>query len=149
MIGLWAGGGSEKVLLVGWSEGAGLCVLGAAGSGKQDVFAGVVAIGLGEQTVLGWRLADALTWITRRVPNEPTFRSVSYLAKVAPLRLAVLHSSGDEYTRPERVKEMFAAAAEPKRLDLIEARNHRFDGGRDRFFSALRTSLDWTAGVRP
>ncbi len=136
--------GRSKLILAGWSEGAGLSLLAASGPGK-DAFAGLAAIGLGEESVLGWRTVDNLTWITRRKPDEPSFRSRSYLPKVAPLRLAMLHATGDEYTGVDSVKRMFAAAAEPKRLHVIEARNHRFEGGRERFFETLHGALDWIA----
>ncbi len=138
--------GGEKVILAGWSEGAGLCLLAAAGPGR-DAFSGFAAIGLGEDSVLGWRTVDDLTWITRRRPDEPAFLSLPYMRKVAPLRLAMLHSTGDEYTSLDAARRMFSAAAEPKRLRVINARNHRFDGGREQFYGALRDALQWMAGA--
>ncbi len=138
--------GKSKLILAGWSEGAGLCLLAASGLNK-DAYSGLAAIGLGEDSVLGWRTMDNLTWITRRKPDEPSFESRPYLPKVAPLRLAMLHATGDEYTTLDSARRLFAAAAEPKRLHVIEARNHRFDGGRERFFEALHGALDWMAGT--
>jgi hypothetical protein len=77
-IGKWiTQGAKEPVTLVGWSEGAGLCLLGAADSTKQ-IFNGLIAIGLSESNVLGWRLKDDITYLTKKEPNEPKFKSVDF-----------------------------------------------------------------------
>lgn len=140
----WAlGGANERVLLAGWSEGAGLALLGAAGPDGTKPFSGLIAIGLPEAGVLGWRWTDNVTYVTRTEPNEPHFSTAQHLPKVAPLPLAVIQSSGDEYTALETVRRLFAGAREPKKLVLVEARNHRFDGNREEFFRALRQSFEW------
>ncbi|MBI4876528.1 MAG: alpha/beta hydrolase [Acidobacteria bacterium] len=144
----WARHGArEPVHLAGWSEGAGLGLLGVADPESRGWFTGLVALGLLESSVLGWRTADNLTWITKKTPNEPSFRSLDYLAKVTT-PIFMIHSSGDEYTPVEAARKMFAAAGEPKRLVLVEARNHHYDGGRDRFFQALREALEWLSKSR-
>ncbi len=130
-----------RVNLVGWSEGAGLGLLGAAADKKA--FQGLVAIGLGEASVLGWRTVDNLTYITKKEPNEPHFPSLPWVGKIAPAPFAMIHSQGDEYTPVPAARKLFAAAGEPKRWWLIPARNHRFDGAREQFFAALREALDW------
>jgi len=134
---------STPVILVGWSEGAGLGVLGAAPEGNRSALAGLVAIGLPDCAVLGWRLADTITWITKRMPNEPRFLTGPHLARVAPLPFAMIHSTGDEYTPPPAARKLFERAGEPKRLFLVQARNHRFEGNQDEFFRSLRESLEW------
>ncbi len=135
-------GGRGAVHLVGWSEGAGLGLLGVADRESAVPFTGLIALGLPERSVLGWRAADNITWITKRLPDEPSFHSQDHLAKVAK-PLLMIHSSGDEYTPVEAARKMFSAAAEPKRFVLVNARNHRFDGGRDELFRALREGLGW------
>lgn len=147
MLAGWAGKG-RKVAVVGWSEGAGLGLLAAASAPNHKILSGLVAIGLGESSVLGWRAVDNLTYITRREPNEPHFPSLPYLPKMAPLPLVMIHSDGDEYTAADAVRRMFEAAREPKRFSLIRAGNHRFDGGRDAFFRALREGLEWISQTR-
>jgi fermentation-respiration switch protein FrsA (DUF1100 family) len=138
----WAGKGGQ-VAIVGWSEGAGLGLLAGAAEANRKFFSGLVAISLGESSVLGWRAIDNLTYITKREPNEPHFPSLPYLPKVAPLPFVMIHSGHDEYTPAETARKMFAAAGEPKRFWLIPAGNHRFDDGRDAFFQALREGLQW------
>lgn len=142
-------GKEERVTLVGWSEGAGLCLLGGAAADNQKLFKGLVAIGLGETSVLGWRWTDYLTYITGKEPEEPHFASVAYLPKVSPLPLLMLQATGDQYISVEAARRLFAVAKEPKRFVLIAAHNHRFDGNREGFFLALRAGLQWIQTTSP
>jgi fermentation-respiration switch protein FrsA (DUF1100 family) len=136
-------GGQKKVILAGWSEGAGLCLLGAAAPENRDVFAGLLAIGLAEDSFLGWRLIDDLTYITRKNPNEPIFLSVDYLSRVSPLPLVMIQATQDRYITPEKARQLFDTAREPKRFILLESRDHRFDGDTKEFEQALQESLKW------
>ncbi len=136
-------GKSERVTLVGWSEGAGLCLLAAASDDNKKIFTGLISIGLGESNVLGWRWIDDLTYITKKDPKEPMFPSDPYLPKVAPLPLLMIQASRDEYVPVEAGQRLFSIAKEPKRFVLIEAQNHRFDGNRGEFFRVLQEGLQW------
>ncbi len=140
----WAGQGSkDRVLLVGWSEGAGLGLAAASVPENREVFAGLVVIGTTEFNILAWRWTDIGAEITKRLPNEPTFKSADYIGKVAPLPLAVIASTHDEYVSPDTTQALFAAAADPKRLVIIDASDHKYGGKTAEFFSALRESLTW------
>ncbi len=136
-------GKSEPVTVAGWSEGAGLGLLAVAAAANKQTFAGLVAIGMPDYAFLGWRWSDNITYLTKKDPNEPKFDTLPYMGKVAPLPLAMIHSSQDEYVSAEMVKKLFQSAAEPKRFFLINARNHRYDGNREDFFRALREALEW------
>lgn len=140
----WIGRGRDgRVTLVGWSEGAGLCLLGGASPESERIYNGLVAIGLSETNVLGWKWSDYLTYITGKEPEEPHFASAPYLPQVAPLPLVMLQATGDQYVSVEAARRMFALAKEPKRFVLVPARNHRFDGNREEFFRHLREGLQW------
>ena len=143
MAGVLAQGKPGKMLVGGWSEGAGLALVGAAAKENREVFGGLLTIGLPERGFLAWRLADAITYLTRREPSEPSFESAPLLARVSPLPLAMIQSTGDEYVNPDLARKMFARAAEPKRFLLIEAKNHRFDGNQAEFFRTLQQALEW------
>ena len=134
---------ARRISLVGWSEGAGLCLLGAAPPQNKELFSGVVTLGLPGQSALGWRFADDLTWITKAPPKEPAFRSAEYMPKVAPLRLWMLQSTKDEYVPLETSRALFAAAREPKKFSAIEANNHRFEGNQKELFRLLAEGLRW------
>ncbi len=142
-----ARGPSDKVILAGWSEGAGLMLLAAA-AGDKKLYRGVVAIGLPQSSVLGWRWADNVTYVTKQEPKEPHFPSMPYLPKVASLPLFLIASTRDEYTSSAVTKNMFAAAGEPKKIAWVEADDHRFTGNRDAFFRTLREALEWTSQPR-
>lgn len=136
-------GSSERVALVGWSEGAGLCLLAAASDENKKRFNGLVTLGLAESNVLGWRWIDDITYITKKDPNEPMFQSAPYMSRVAPLPLLMVQSTQDDYVPVDSAKRLFAVAREPKQFALIQAQNHRFDGNRDEFFRTLRRGLGW------
>lgn len=139
---------SGPVLLVGWSEGAGLCLLAAASERNKPTFAGLVTVGLDARSVLGWHWADWVTYVTKKDPNEPMFDSVDYLPKVSPLPLVMIHARGDEYTTGAEAQQLFNSAQEPKKFTLIEARNHHFEGNQEGFFQALREGLQWIGKPR-
>lgn len=139
-------GRSARISLVGWSEGAGLCLLAAASPEGKNLFSGLITMGLPESNVLGWRTLDDLTWLTKRTPNEPLFQSKDYIRRVAPLRLWMLQSTKDEYVPLDKSKELFAAAAEPKKFSAIDATSHRFDGNQKELYRLLEEGLQWLNG---
>ena len=134
---------TERVALVGWSEGAGLCLLATVGDERKNVFSGLITFGMTESNTLAWRWSDLFSSLVKRDPHEPHFQSIQYLAKVSPLPLLMIQSTGDQYVSVEVAKQLFAAAKEPKRFVLIEAQNHRFEGNQQEFYRALREGLQW------
>jgi fermentation-respiration switch protein FrsA (DUF1100 family) len=130
-----------KVTLVGWSEGAGLAVLAAARDKSR--YSGVITMGLADLNVRGWRWQDNLTRITRTLPNEPVFSTLREVDNVAPLPLAIIQSTADEYVPAEEAKRLFGKAREPKKYVEVRAQNHRFDGGRPEFYRELKAMLEW------
>jgi dienelactone hydrolase len=146
-IAAWiAQGRTSKISLVGWSEGAGLCLLGAASPEGKSLFSGLITMGLPENNVLGWRTVDDLTWLTKKTPNEPLFRSMDYIRQVTPLRLWMLQSTTDEYVPLDKSRELFAAAAEPKKFSAIDATSHRFDGNQKELYRLIEEGLQWLNG---
>ena len=138
------GGTDEKVVLVGWSEGAGLCLLAAAPDINKSHIAGLITLGMTETNSLAWRWSDVLSSFMGKDPNEPLFRSADYLPRVAPAPLLMLQASRDQYVTVEEAKQLFSIAQEPKRFRMIEARNHRFEGNQQELFDAIREGLQWT-----
>lgn len=136
-------GANERVTLVGWSEGAGLSVLAAAGAENKRTFNGLVTFGLGDENVLGWTWRDNVTYITKSKPNEPVFHAKDYMAYITPLPYLMLHSSKDEFVPFEEAKLLATAAREPKRISVIQANNHRFDGNVNEFYRQLKEGLEW------
>jgi len=132
------------IMLVGWSEGASLSLLAALGTdAKPSRFSALVVIGMPEVGILGWKWKDALTWVTKKVPDEPQFRVSDYIPKLR-VPFLILRSSQDAYTTAEGAEHQLAAAAPPKRLVTVPSDNHRFSSNREGFFRELKTGLEWT-----
>jgi pimeloyl-ACP methyl ester carboxylesterase len=136
-------GRQDRLLLVGWSEGAGLGLAATADAANETIFDGLVAIGTPEYNILAWHWTDIGAEITKKLPREPTFKSAEFMAKVSPLPLFVIASTSNEYIMPETTRALFSAARQPKRLVMIDARNHKYSGNTEGFFRALREGLNW------
>jgi pimeloyl-ACP methyl ester carboxylesterase len=135
--------GQDRILFVGWSEGAGFGLAATADPANQAIFSGLVAIGTPEQNILAWHWTDIGAEITKNVPHEATFRSAEFMAKVSPLPLFAIASTSNEYITPEATRALFSAARQPKRLVIIKARDHKYSGNTEAFFQALREGLNW------
>ncbi len=138
-----AQGGVAKPILIGVSEGAGLCVLAASDGAVQAAIRGVIALGLPDVNELGWRWRDAVIYLTKGVPREPTFSVSGIIGRVSPLPLAAIHSTGDEFVPVAVVQRLIALAQPPKRLWLVEASNHRFSGNEGEFRRRLLEAVAW------
>ena len=101
-------------ILIGVSEGAGLSVLAAADSRIHAAAAGVVGVGLPAINELGWRWRDSLIYLTHGVPNEPTFSTAPVIGKVAPLPLAAIHSTHDEFVSSDEARQLLAQRGGPE-----------------------------------
>jgi dienelactone hydrolase len=135
----------QPVLLVGWSQGAGMAVAAASGNGRCGAIKGILTMGLPESAVLGWDWKATVAVLARRQPDQPSFSIQPLLAGVAPAPIWMIHGSEDEYTTPETARALFGAASEPRHLDEIAGANHRFDGHRDELYRSLREGLAWLA----
>jgi pimeloyl-ACP methyl ester carboxylesterase len=132
-----------KVTLVGWSEGAGLCLLAASSEYRTDRYDGFISIGLTESSELGWHWFDFITYITKKDPKEPMFFSSRFLPGVSPLPFVMIQSSHDPYVSTKTAENLYESAGEPKRLMLIRSKNHRFDDNRNEFYARLKEALGW------
>jgi pimeloyl-ACP methyl ester carboxylesterase len=141
-------GSSARVLLMGWSEGAGLSLAAAADPTNKEMIEGLIAIGATEQNILAWHWSDVMAELRKELPKEPTFASVDYMGKVAPLPLFMIASSGDEYVSLDATRKLFSAALNPKRMVVIEARDHKYEGATGEFFRALPDGLRWVVEQR-
>jgi alpha-beta hydrolase superfamily lysophospholipase len=139
----------RKPILIGVSEGAGLSVLAATDPDTKARIAGVIALGLTNVNELGWRWKDALTYLTHRPPNEPAFTAVATVAGVAPLPLALLQSTHDEFVTLADTRRIFDHASAPKRIWLIEAADHRFSDNLATFDARLLEAIEWVRQNQP
>ena len=139
-----AQGAPGRPLLVGVSEGAGLSLLAATAPDVQARVEGVIALGLPEKNELGWRWRDSVIYVTKKVPNEPTFSAREFAGRVAPVPLAAIHSTNDEFVPVPEVREILARAREPKRLWVVDSKNHRFSDNQPELQRSIREAISWT-----
>lgn len=135
--------GSRKPILVGVSEGAGLSVLAATDSLTKAEILGVIGLGLPDMNELGWRWRDSLIYLTHKVPSEPTFSAAAIVANVAPTPLAAIHSTHDEFVSLTDVQNLLQHAADPKRLWIVKASDHRFSDNLAEFDQRLLEAVEW------
>ncbi len=133
----------KRPILIGVSEGAGLSVLAATDPATKRDVAGVVALGLPDVNELGWRWKDALIYLTHRAPDEPVFSAAAIVDRVAPVPLAAIHATRDEYVPVAEVERVLSAARDPKRLRLVNASNHRFSGNLNELDRQLLDAIAW------
>jgi len=144
-----ARGGSVRPILVGVSEGAGLSVLAATDPGTKQAIAGVIGLGLPDLSELGWRWKDALIYVTHGTPKEPTFSARAIIDRVAPVPLAAIHSTEDEFVPLGEVQQVLANARDPKHLWVIKASDHRFSDNLAEFDQRLLEAIAWVTANAP
>jgi pimeloyl-ACP methyl ester carboxylesterase len=132
-----------KPILVGVSLGAGLSVLAATDAENQRLVDGVIALGLPNQNELAWRFRDSLIYLTKKAPREPSFMVEAVIDQVSPLPLAIIHSTHDEFEPLSVAERLLSIAREPKRLWVVEARNHRFSGAEAEVEQTLIEAIGW------
>jgi len=140
---------SRKPILIGVSEGAGLSVLAATDARTKAAITGVLGLGLPDLNELAWRWKDAWIYLTHKVPNEPTFSTKAIVANVAPVPLALVHSTHDEFVPAADIEAIFQTAAPPKRLWMVAASDHRFSDNVAEFDRRLVEALDWIRANAP
>lgn len=140
-----ARGSSQKPILIGVSEGAGLSVLAASDPRMKTAIGGVIGLGLPDLNELGWRWKDAMIYVTHRTPHEPTFSVSAIVDRLPPVPLGAIHSTQDEFVPVAQVQQVFEHAREPKKLWIIRAADHRFSDNLAEFDRCLLEAVTWVA----
>jgi alpha-beta hydrolase superfamily lysophospholipase len=138
-----ARGNTGKPILIGVSEGAGLSVLAATDPRTKTAIAGVIGLGLPDLNELAWRWKDALIYVTHATPHEPTFSVSTIVDRVAPVPLAAIHSTRDEFVPVEQVQRLMERAREPKKLWIIKSADHRFSDNIAELDQCLVEAITW------
>lgn len=103
----------------------------------------MLGLGLPDVNELGWRFADSLIYLTRKTPNEPTFRTTDFVPELGPVPLAAIHSTRDEFVPLDEIRGLMALPGGPKRLWIIAARNHRFSDDGGEFEKRFDEAREW------
>jgi len=139
----------KKPILIGVSEGAGLSVLAATDARTKAAIAGVIGLGLPDLNELAWRWKDAVIYLTHQAPNEPSFSTAAIVDRIAPVPLAAIHSTHDEFVPVADVEKVLKGAKDPKRLWIVKASDHRFSDNLEEFDQRLLEAIAWTRENRP
>jgi pimeloyl-ACP methyl ester carboxylesterase len=141
---------TTPAVLAGWSRGAAFAVLTAGESHDTSTIAGVIAIGLSDgedlqingaedETDEGQRTAE-----TKRWPFAP-YKEIAHLVQPC----AVIQATHDNYFPARDARALFGPDTASRRFYTIDAKNHRFSGGKDAFDSALVDALGWIVRQSP
>jgi fermentation-respiration switch protein FrsA (DUF1100 family) len=133
----------RRAILAGVSEGAGLSVMAAAAATNKPHVAGVVAVSLGDRNELGWRWKDSIIYVTKGVPNEPLFSATALMPLVAPVPLAIIRATHDEFVPRQESDRLIAAAGSPSRAWTITASDHRFSDNEGGFDVTMAAAIAW------
>jgi fermentation-respiration switch protein FrsA (DUF1100 family) len=88
-------------------------------------------------------------YLTHGTPNEPTFSVKAVVERMAPIPLAAIHSTRDEYVPLPEAQQVLEVARQPKRLWVVAASNHRFSDNVVEFDRALLDAITWITEVHP
>jgi alpha-beta hydrolase superfamily lysophospholipase len=149
LAGYAARGSTEKPILIGVSEGGGLSVLAATDPQTKPGIGGVIGLGLPDINELAWRLKDSIIYVTHAVPNEPTFSVAAVVEKMAPIPLAVIHSTQDEFVPLAEAQHILQKATSPKKLWIVQASDHKFSGNIAEFDTRLLEAIQWVKQNQP
>jgi pimeloyl-ACP methyl ester carboxylesterase len=134
---------STPVVLTGWSRGAALSVLAASARHMSNV-RGVIAIGLAE----GERLAidgpddESDEAVAESGEHRWPYDPYTILARLS-VPCAVIQATKDPYLSATRARTLFGADTTSRHFYEVEARNHRFSGGKAAFDRTLIGALEW------
>lgn len=140
---------APPVILSGVSEGAGIAVVAAASADNHSWVSGIITMGLPQVSEIAWRWSDFTSWITKKDADEPSVRATDFVGQIAPVPLAMIQSTKDEYVPEAEYRAIEQAAHTPKVLTLINASNHRFTDRLPELRKAYAEALAWIAAQPP
>jgi pimeloyl-ACP methyl ester carboxylesterase len=132
-----------RVILAGWSLGAGYSILAAADPSLRDRVDRVVAISLPVYNELAWKPTDALIYITHGTPREKVFDAHQYLTRLGSIHLVMLNATDDDTAPLLQAQSLFNTATGPKHLYPVKASGHHFEGGEQEFYRDLDQGLSF------
>jgi dienelactone hydrolase len=133
---------SAPVILSGWSLGAGYSLLAASNPGIKASVNRVVAISLPFKNELAWKPSDALIYITHGTPHEKVFDSREYIARLGDTPIAIMNASDDDNAPIKDAQILYDASPGPKKLYVVKASGHHFEGGEQEFYQHLDEAFD-------
>jgi fermentation-respiration switch protein FrsA (DUF1100 family) len=136
---------ASRAIVTGWSRGAALAVLAASEPAAPSHILGVIAIGLsdGEDLAINGSEDESDDGSASPRTGRGVFDTYARIARLAPLPCAVIQASRDNYLPAARARQLFGPDTPLRRFYTIDARNHRFSGGKPAFNAALLDAMHW------
>jgi hypothetical protein len=146
-------GDASPVVLTGWSRGAAFSVLAASAPAARGHVAGIIAIGLDAgEDLAAPPYAEATDDDRDGQPGGTDrkwrFDNYATIGRLGPLACAVIQASHDNYLPASAARRLFGPDTDRRRLYAIDAKNHRFTGGKAAFDAALLDALHWITSAR-
>jgi dienelactone hydrolase len=138
-------GPMSRVVLTGWSRGAAFSVLVASEPAVRRDLLGVVAIGLdqGEDLQNNSGADDSDDGPADDATRQWPFDTYARIAQLGSLPCAVIQATKDHYFPAVSARQRFGPDTPQRRFYSIDARNHRFSGGKAAFDAALLDAITW------
>ena len=136
-------------ILTGWSRGAAFAVLAGSERGAAPNLGGVIAIGLsdGEDLEINGPADETDDSTATQRLREWPFEPYSRIAQLGATPCAVIQASGDNYLAASRARDLFGPDTPTRRFYAIEARNHRFSGGKAAVDQAFLDAIEWMISI--
>lgn len=134
-------GPQTRLIVVGFSRGATFVAFTAVHPELHADLAGAIAMGLTrEADYLGAIEPSVRESNVQRRRRVLIYPALKLFAKV---RVAVIQSTGDNYVRAAESRQLLGPDTATRRLYTVDARNHRFAGGREQMLEDLDAALRW------
>ena len=130
-----------RVVLAGWSLGAGYSVIVATDNTVKEHIDRVLAISLPIYNELAWNATDAIIYFTHGTPREKVFDSRQFVSGLNSVPLVMLNATDDDTSPSHDAQSIFNVKVGPKRLYMVKANGHHFEGGTEQFYKDLEEGL--------
>lgn len=134
---------SARLIVAGFSRGATFAAFTAIQPGLHAGLAGAVAIGLTRQADYFGSIEPPRRGSKRRRGRQRRGLIYPALKRFAQVPVAVIQSSGDHYVHAAEARKLLGPDTAMRRLYTVDARNHRFGGGRGQLLEDLDAALRW------
>lgn len=136
---------TSRAVLTGWSRGAAFSVLVGSETAAQKRILGVIAIGLTEGEDLDTNGSADDTDDGQPSPGgrQWPFDTYARIARIDPLPCAVIQATHDNYLTAPRARQLFGPDTPLRRFYEVDAKNHRFSGGKPAFDAAFLDAIRW------
>ena len=141
-------GATQPVILAGWSLGAGYAPLVAADARIKPDVLGVISFSLSRENETALTVSHRL--MSRMLGHTvgPSFDVSEYLARVAPVPVAIIQAARDRTASPQEARKLIKAispsqASTVRLFQVAAGRSHSFAGARSQVDQTLDEVLGW------